>query len=156
MTTVAYKDGRIAADSLISTNTRRIGSFEKIRKFTDWQGKEYLAGAAGVSYLIQQFFDHLERYFNKDCELKMPNSSHIHGGDFEAFFVCKDEPNVINGTDGYGLFDKIHADEYCIGSGARLAIGALAMGATVEKAVETGIRFDTGSGGDIRVLEFTK
>lgn len=156
MTTIAYKDGKIASDSLISNNTRRIGSLEKIRKYTDWQGKEYLAAAAGVSYLMQQFFDHLERYFNKDCELKMPNSSHIHGGNFDAFFVCKDEPNVIYGTDGYGLFDKIHTNEYCIGSGAQLAMGSLAVGATVEKAVETGIRFDTGSGGEIHSLEFSK
>lgn len=43
-----------------------------------------------------------------------------------------------------------------IGSGARFAIGAFAMGATPRQAVEVAMRFDIYSGGDVEVMDIAE
>lgn len=51
---------------------------------------------------------------------------------------------------------KVHASFYAIGSGRRLAIGAMAAGASAKEAVEIACRFDTHSRGPVNAARVLK
>jgi len=144
MTTIVYKDGIMAADTLVQTNGIS-GHSKKIKKVNNT-----LFGIAGE---ISVFDDVIKWWFDTKTLESFP--SYIKGFETSVLIVppnrkisivvC-DKPVILNFT------EKIWA----IGSGDHLAFGALAMGASAKEAVKVSIKYDSYSGGKVMEIGFDK
>lgn len=134
MTTIAYKDGVIAADSLIVGDYAEPGTYNKLYKVSGG----YVGGAGAVPQ-IKLFI----RWFRDQSKPK-PDPALLK--DFEALVVRND------GTLLY--YDKILepmdvVPPCAIGSGGGIAMGAMIAGATAVRAVEIARILDVHTGGKI-------
>lgn len=137
MTTIAYRRGVLAADSLTTSNGLRDSLAQKIHRVGP-----LLIGGAGVSALCIRFVEWVQA--------GMKGNSPWHGEDGgNSFIVMPDDTILVFGANGPW---KVETDFYALGSGEQLALGAMAFGASAEQAVECAIRFDVFSGGPIRTL----
>lgn len=145
MTTIAYRNGVIAADSRTTLETEGGGArmflCEKLfRKQVVLKGvaQEVIIATAGESSPGMVFVD----WFGS--RKKPPIDDFLTG---EADFTC-----LVLQHDGLWEYDawcrgvKILDEFYAIGSGAKAALGALHMGAGARKAVELACRIDHYSG----------
>lgn len=137
MTTIAYKAGVLAADSLCTSNGFREGDALKIRKI----GRLLVAGC-GASARCERFFDWVAAGMNGES----PWTGHDSGN---SLIVLPDDTLVMFGENGPW---PLQADFYALGSGELIALGAMAAGASAAEAVAHAIRFDTRSGGPIRTI----
>jgi len=142
MTTVTYRNGVMAADTMMVRYNEPCYGAEKIFR-TD----KYMVGIAGAYSAVLPFKDMLESlpedrdpsYMWKRWEC-MPE---LDGG-FSATIVdregsiwsCMNEPPV-----------PFHGEFDAIGSGAPYAIGAMAIGASAIEALIIADRFDINTGG---------
>lgn len=138
MTTIAYRngllaaDGRVTSDGLILTDTCK-----KITRLSDGA----LFTLCGVDTWEQQIIEWLE---------ENDGSAPPKGKGFCAILVDTDGVlTTYNGRNGgfiasYGAFQAY-------GSGCEIAYGAMEMGATAKEAVEAAIRRNAYSGGAIQV-----
>lgn len=136
MTTVAYKDGVIAADSLVTADGARVGTVEKIGKI-----KGIFYGASGNLALMQKFGTWIRGGMKGDPPEVKENEGEafvIHGNHVVTFCHA--------GT------DCMKVERFASGSGWRTALGAMDAGADAEMAVRVAIKSDTASGGGITVL----
>ena len=69
---------------------------------------------------------------------------------FEALELRPDGLLVWWGSEMVGI--AIEDDYYAIGSGAALALGAMAMGATPKQAIQVAARWDVATGNEIQVM----
>lgn len=69
---------------------------------------------------------------------------------FEALELTADRRLVWWGAEMVGI--EIEDDYYAIGSGAQLALGALAMGATLRQAIKIAAKWDVATGTDIQLV----
>jgi ATP-dependent protease HslVU (ClpYQ) peptidase subunit len=139
MTVIAYRDGVMAADSLVTSDNGRTreGTFMKIRKlqrFNDW----HVVGAAGSLSDCIKFY----RWFEGSPE-------ELEG--VEAVSVnCR--TGVMWGWDD-GLEPlPIKAPFMAAGSGAPLALAAMYAGASAEEAVRAAMKVDNTLGGPVRIM----
>jgi len=137
MTTVAYKDGVLAADRAIS-GQGHIGSTRKVfRRKSDGA----LVGWCGTVSVCQRWVD----WFLAGERGVAPN---LGTDEDSASHMLVVRPNGgVEQHDRYGraVFD---APYYAIGSGGDYALGAMAFGATARQAVAAAMKHDhmTGSG----------
>lgn len=137
MTTIAYKAGVLAADSLTTVNGMRDSFAQKI-----WQVGPLLIGGAGSSALCIQFYEWVKEGMEGQCPIRCDGAN--------GFIVTPDDTIVTWGENGPWTSRGV---EFCaFGSGERFALGAMAAGASAEEAVAAAIRFDVYSGGPIRTL----
>ena len=141
MTTIAYRDGVMAADGrvtvgqLIVTDTCR-----KITKLSDGA----LFALCGDDSLEVELIEYLEE---ADGGILPPQGK---GKDFTAILV--DTSGVLSTYEGSGdRFVPWGTAYAAFGSGAEIAYGAMEMGATASQAVSAGIARNTHSGGLIQV-----
>lgn len=138
VTTVAYRGGVIAADSQVTCADADVGRFGKIA-----ERNGILCGAAGSMALAIGFLD----WFRRGMKGEPPPMKKGDSG-AEAFIVhdgwviCYDDTG----------WDRQRAEYYAIGSGQKLALGAMAAGASAEGAVRCAIKHDVYSGGDVTVM----
>ena len=139
MTTVAWRDGIMAADTQsIKGDMKAIGCI-KLFKTTNTRGKTVLLGISG-DYLEAMLY--VEQY----------------GGCFE------EPPQKVTGDvdiliwDGKRLWEDSSLQHpvlvpkckyYAVGSGASVAMGAMFMGASAKEAVSAAIAIDAMSGGRV-------
>lgn len=137
MTTIAYRDGVLAADTLINCNGDRIGYTPKIGL-----AKGLLFGASGSTAWCWAFRSWVSAGATGVC----PPAPDGAGG----FIVMPNDDLIVFHIDGMerraGL--PFHAD----GSGADYALGAMQMGADPAQAVAVAAAWDAKTGGDITVL----
>lgn len=134
MTTVAYSNGMIAADTLVTVNSVRTGFMTKIAKNSD-----VLAGFSGEGVFGQAFL----KCVTEGGELpKVPEGS-------VGFTV--DKAGAVTSYEENGSC-MVQANCFAIGSGREMALAAMAAGADPQKAVEIAIDLDVYSGGSIDVL----
>ena len=138
MTTVAYRDGVIASDSLV-TNDNGIGCGHA-RKIV--KGDNVLGGASGPSGEALKFL----QWVKNNCDGDQP----VIKGNTECILVKDGVGHYINKD---GAIVPVKCDFMAIGSGEEIAFGAMAMGATAQEAVKIAIQIDTNSGGEIRTLK---
>ena len=141
MTTIAYRDGVLACESLVTAGTMRAGSLQdKIARSP--QG--YIAGAAGrMGHNVA---------FNRWIEAGMPEEAKPElGDDFDAIIVSPD--GVVSYVSDKLVICPIDAPFAAIGSGEKYAMAAMEMGASAERAIEVAMKFDTSSGGEIKTLK---
>lgn len=139
MTTIAYRDGVLAADTLCCFGNSRDGFATKAVK----RGP-YLAAASGAVAAMGRFLDWVRGGLQGEPP-PMPDGDHTTFG----IIVCPDGSCLTFGPSGW---ERTKADTYAIGSGADYAQGALAMGASAEEAVRIAMQFDVKTGGEITVI----
>jgi 20S proteasome alpha/beta subunit len=136
MTTIAYRDGVIAGDSMITEQGMVVGTMTKVGK----KGP-ILFGCAGDAAFAKAFLDWIHSGMKGDCPT-----------------TTREDTQGIIAFDGHILsfmshgVDRMKADYYAVGSGQRAALGAMAAGAGAEQAVRAVCQFDCYSGGEITVL----
>lgn len=142
MTTIAYRDGIMAADSLCSGNNTRWGELEKITR-----GDGCIAGACGSATTAATF-----RHWVENILVSTEDPFGCDVADTEADGLLVTSDGVIWCWGGKPRMFRPDAPFTAIGSGAKIAIGAMAMGASAAKAVEIAAQFDVYTGGRITTL----
>lgn len=145
MTTIAYRDGVLAADTWARSGWTRAGDVTKIV-----QVGAVLAGACGSGAICKAFLDWVRR----GC-VGLPDMG-----------PSDDKEGVRSGTgvlvlpdDGIVQFDPgvppmlLRPPFLAMGSGGPIALGAMAVGASAEAAVGAALIWDGGSGGHVVVLQ---
>lgn len=141
MTTIAYRDGVIAADTSMTAGSSRQGRVVKVAANDMGQ----LAGAAGRATYMAAFL----AWFSKGCWDDPPKAEKTDDQCDRGIVVHWDGSLTVY-EDG-GSFD-LTAPYYAIGSGKPEALGALFAGADAETAVRAAMEHDTFTAGDITVV----
>lgn len=140
MTTIAYRDGVLAADTatyLNDSSVRVPGRSSKVRKLPD--GSLY-SGAGVVSQI-----EALGRWLASGSSLEQPRFD-----DVTALHVRAD--GTVRIYDGCAEREIIDAPFYAVGTGAAAAIGAMMAGATATEAIRIAMAIDPYTAGEIDVV----
>lgn len=138
MTTIAVRDGVMAADSQMTDGHLRLMGCQKI----------YPVGAAlvGITGSLASALVFVDWYENR--ESRRPDLS--NESDFEALIL------TAEGLDTWTANLRpipVRSKFWAVGSGSHLAIGAMAMGASAVDAVKVACAFDIHSSGDVTVAQ---
>jgi ATP-dependent HslUV protease subunit HslV len=148
MTVIAYRDGLLAADSLATAGHLITGRVQKIWRFEDGR----LLGGAGCAGDLRSFV----AWALGGCEGHWECRDKENG--FSALVVAANGEVAI--YDAEGREYVVQAEFYARGAGAELAIGAMAMGARADQAVEVACRFSVWCEGPVQTerlgSEFTR
>ena len=144
MTTIAYRDGVIAADSRVTVDSEGGGSrvfhCEKLfSKFIKFQGKKQnvvLAGA-GEAFAAELF---IQNYTGGEVEQSIKENFLVGDADFTVLLM--DSAGSLYEMDRWCHFTKIKDTFYAVGSGAKAALGAMHMGADAYRAVQVACEID--------------
>lgn len=153
MTTIAYRDGILAADSQCQAGSRILGSVRKI-ELIDTEPVRLVA-AAGNLDKCRLFLDWQR---NGGLMTDRPDLRALSDNDedFEAFVVYQTAPDIIHTYETNCIACPVSIKKfYAIGSGAQIAIGALEMGAPAQLAVSIATRYDLYTGGSTELLRFS-
>lgn len=146
MTTIAVRGGIMAADSRVTIHTEE-GGARVTQCIKIFRRKEALIGLAGESEPGLVFLDW---YGSK----KAPPSVLIDAeADFTALVL------TAQGVFEYGKYcmpEKVLGRYWAVGSGSKAALGAMAMGANAERAVEVACEIDPYTAAPIRVLKLKR
>lgn len=142
MTTIAYRAGALAADTLLTPDMGRI---TKIGRNPSGD----IAGAAGSVSICQRWM----RAFIRGDE-EMPTLKSVTGdkNDDSTVLVIRKGTRNVEYWEADGLVEW-DAPFYAIGSGWKVAMSALEAGASAKRAVEIACKYDNGTGGDVEVLK---
>lgn len=145
MTTVAYRNGVIAADSgLVGGGTCDCHA-DKIAKRADGS----VAGAAGEAWWMAAFLT----WFRADKPVaELPAG----GSNSSGFVVTGRNITLFENNEGNVRSFPIRAKYYAIGSGCRLALGAMFAGAHPVDAVRAAMAHDDSTYGRIHSLRVGK
>lgn len=158
MTTIAYRNGVMSADSRVVAGHRVIGSVQKVFRVEGLCARflgagsagdlgAALVGVAGRAEKRELFMEWIEGRGARSDMKEIDDKN-----DFEAIIVFSDTPGTIRTFDISCVPVDIEAEFYGIGSGAEFALGAMEAGAGPESAVEIAIRRDVYSGGAIQTI----
>ena len=137
MTTIAVRNGVIAADSTINDGGLHVGRVVKLHRISCG----VMAGA-GDWIEIMMIRDWLDERGPGD---KSPPEQ-LKGSKASILLLCNNGRLLCyEGQSGF----EIEAPFQAIGSGSSIALGAMAAGASAERAVEIACEFDTTSGGPV-------
>jgi hypothetical protein len=140
MTTIAYANGVLASDSqMTSCDGLFAGSMRKIGK----RGA-VMYGATGTTSWIHTFLAWADHGFCGE-----PPRSEKDEDKASGFAIVGD---MVHEWFPDGRFTRTKIDTFADGSGAKIAYGAMAAGASPAEAVAAAIKFDIYSGGEIMVL----
>lgn len=146
MSTIAFKDGVIAADSLVCMNEVRVASTSKIFTAETPDGDRYAVCSVGNMGHDQSIVEWVERGFQDPLPSMDENSSGI---------VIRASDGRVTKVYNHGISGDAKAPFYAWGSGFELALGAMAAGAGAVEAVEIACRFDIHSGGPVEEVSLT-
>ena len=137
MTTIAYRDGIIAYDSLVTAGGTVI--YDDFDKKRERDGVLFFGtgSTADIELLIAAYFGEAP-----NCEL-----------DARAIAFREGKLSLLVFESGRVFESEVLPDRpYAIGSGQDHAWTAMDMGATAYQAVEFAAKRDTGTGGEIRAF----
>jgi ATP-dependent protease HslVU (ClpYQ) peptidase subunit len=140
VTTVAFKDGVIASDSQITCEGIAESTMPKIARNVVGD----LAGASGSAAFIHAF---LTWFAGGEKGEAAPSPTENDGGIIVragGSIECYEHP----GPSPFVLTAKT----YAIGSGRKLALGAMAFGASAEEAIKVAAQYDIYTSGKIVTL----
>lgn len=147
MTTIAYRNGFLAADTVEIAEGYRVGTCEKIKKRKDG----VLVGAGGRASYCEAFMDWvLDGEEDDPPAIEKGDDGHPDSG---GIIIRLDGSVELWGENGS---TPIVAEYVATGTGAALCLGAFAFGATAEEAVIAAIKHDIHSGGEVTVLRLGK
>jgi hypothetical protein len=132
MTTIVYRAGVMASDSL-STTTSEAGGSRKFKCVKMYRKADAVIALAGETFAGLVFLD----WYGTNAE---PPERLIHGdADFTALVLTK---KGLFEYDRWCRGEQIRLPFYAIGSGAKAALGALHMGASAVQAVRVACKID--------------
>lgn len=135
MTTIAFRDGIIAFDTLITADEKVFSTKDKAFKIND-----YIVGCAGNLTDIEKFLN----WVKSDMPEEKPKIS------IEAILIKGNKVNIVSDN---CVFSKM-AGKFCaIGTGANYALGAMEMGATAKQAVAIARKYDRLTGRKIKEIK---
>lgn len=137
MTVIAYKDGIMAADTLVTANGSRCAHALKFRKVNGW-----LIGASGYFGA----FKPIARWVEEGADLDKP----VDWGKFEdsaGIVVSPGGETYHVGTVGGYLIEEHSPWGVATGSGSEVARTAMYLGLSAREAVQVAIDLETGCGG---------
>jgi ATP-dependent HslUV protease subunit HslV len=140
MTVIAYRDGLLAADSLVTAGHVVTGRIQKLWRFDDGR----LLGGAGVAGDMRSFV----AWALAGCKGHWECQDKENG--FSALVVGAQGEVVMYDAEGRDYL--LEAEFIARGAGAELAIGAMAMGARADQAVEVACRYSVWCGGPVQRL----
>lgn len=147
MTTIAYRDGILAADSWATFNTEAGGSRRhlctKLYRKRITEGKktfDVVLGTAGESTPALLFVD----WYGSGKPI--PEMLIHHGGDFSVLILT---PKGLFEADMMCRPDLILEPFYAVGSGAKAALAAMHCGKSAIEAVRIAAKLDPYTGGRI-------
>lgn len=151
MTTAAYRDGILAADSQATTEDGVKTRYEKLVRLRSVVAPvkgEVLLACAGDVYPALLFRDWLESGSGPNLhDLGVDRLE-----DFEALIVHKSGLYTANRL---CRIDRVLETFWAIGSGRAVALGAMERGATARQAVQAAARWDSYTSGPVRTLELS-
>lgn len=141
MTTIAYKDGVIAYDSLVTAGDTVM--YDDFDKKSERDGVLFFGAGTNsdIQLLIAAYFGDVPGF---DLDARA-----LAFRDGRLSVLCFSEGRVYESD---VLLDR----HYAIGSGRDHAFTAMDMGATAYQAVELAAKRDTGTGGKIRAFTLPK
>lgn len=138
MTTICYRDGVLAADSMVQSGSANIGNCKKIFHV----GHALVAGSGDYQDLLA-FVAWLK---SNDQE----NKPKLDDG-FDAILVNQ-RGEVFGYNHSLVAFEiEYHGGYFALGSGSEFALGAMAAGASAEAACAIACRYDINSAGPVVV-----
>lgn len=138
MTTIAYRDGVMAADSKVGCGTTVRGEIQKLYRVNG-----NVIGFSGALGTGLRFLRWVEAGMPDD----RPSLPHDDG--FRGLLARSD--GVCLTFDSDLMAQQIDAPFHACGSGVEIALGAMAAGASAEEAVKIAAQYDVYTGGTIRV-----
>lgn len=149
MTTIAYRDGVMAADSQCTQDGTRACEVAKIARIHGW-----LVGCSGSSGLAHEF----QEWFRAECRERLkrtPASLAVQGQDAKLSVLLVHPDGTIFGVDGLGHPYPIKGPFIADGTGFKVALGAMEMGASAAEAVKVASKYDIYTGGPVRTLKMS-
>lgn len=143
MTTIAFKDGVLAADSLVSSNGLAAGEFNKLRRVKGWDGSSWIIGFAGGISMFDPFCVFIEELREFD----------IDEMGFHAIAINESSGHVETYCSSFFPEYNVKTPFHALGTGADIALGAMQAGATAVDAVKVACKLDLASGGRVRKME---
>lgn len=134
MTTIAATRTEIAADTLVTFDGQGVARIEKLRRIGD-----AIAGAAGNAGDCTRLLDWAAGGFS---EKGRPDFSCPHGDDDEAILLILSPRGLFLMSASDPHPERLTNKFYAVGSGGKLAIGALAMGASIKRAMRIAAAHD--------------
>jgi ATP-dependent protease HslVU (ClpYQ) peptidase subunit len=139
MTTVAYKDGVMAADSVITDGVLKSG---RLWKITRHDASGALLGVAGKVTEIVDYLNYFRRYgITKTKKFSLLESTGL---------IATVDGTVMLVEDS--TIYPIEEEFFAIGSGAAIAMGAMRCGVSAIIAVKIACEIDLHSGFPVRAL----
>ncbi|MFA5567960.1 MAG: hypothetical protein WC972_04855 [Trueperaceae bacterium] len=143
MTTIAYRDGVLAADTQVNNGSARVGTVQKVHRRADGH---MAAGTGDFSY-TQRF---IAWFLGGEAgEPPLPKRGD-DGNDEGQGFIFRPDGRIVC-FEGTGP-NELTAPYWAQGSGRNFALGAMAHGASAEEAVQAAMRHDVWTGGEITVI----
>lgn len=141
MTTIAYRDGVLAADTGMTVGAVLLGHTTKIVRRAD----NDMAGSAGDAAYAAAFLD-----WFMNGEIGSPPEAKEDSDYFDRGIIFRADGTIMV-FEPRGRF-PIRAKYYAFGSGREFAIGAMYTGANAAQAVLAAIAHDPHTNGDVTVL----
>ena len=142
MTTIAYRNGVMAADSATSANGTTIGYTTKLAKNPSGD----VCGGAGITAICATF----RKWFEGGETGEMPNLG--KDDDEDAVFLVARVSGEIQFYSRLGVSTLCNTEYAAEGSGTSVALGAMHAGASSYDAVRAAAHHDTRTGGPIQTL----
>lgn len=142
MTTIAYRDGVIAADS--RTTFKSFVDSDKVKKLFKLPDGA-VVGLSGDWAAGMRMLKALRKAV-KDGTKELPSVR----GKFHALLACPNGDAFFYEDQDWTNLQEYKYDYYAIGSGVYYALSAMDVGATATEAVAIGIKRDIYSGGKVQ------
>lgn len=147
MTTICYTKGTLASDTRLSSDDAHWANCSKIKKIKGW-----LIGAAGGWDLTEAFMLRFDPSFVlQRAVLPLPQLAE-KDPDFEALIISP--LGKIYYAEAGGVVGSLRTKGFiAIGSGAKVAMAAMEMGATATEAIKIAMKYDLYTGGRVQKLK---
>lgn len=145
VTTIAYRDGVLAADRRVSRNDVSVGARCKIAEVHGPAG--HLGWVAVSGWPADR--DDAAMWLSKWPDIGEPPKRIYEGEAGGLFLTCDGTPHVIGGSRPFEMGMQFFAT----GSGWEIAMGAMAMGAAASLAVEIASRYDHATGDGVDTVQ---
>jgi hypothetical protein len=150
VTTIAYKNGVLAADSLINYGSFSNGEVNKIHVISvpEDEGRRVrraMLAVSGIVWVVEPLIEWVEGGASQD---DIPHCILAAAEQFSCIMI-DDEGTVWEFNNGF--FIKCGVEYHSIGSGQMFALGAMAAGIEAPEAVAAAMKHDKATGGAITV-----
>ncbi len=145
MTTIAYRDGALACDTMEVHTSEAGGSRYFVNSEKIFELEDGYLGSSGDSAGVYVWFEYHQAKSSKQKETQLEIMAEY---DFDIVWMASDGLWVSDQT---GVISQCHEPYYAIGSGSKAAMAAMICGKSAEAAVDVAALVDPYTGGEVKV-----